>query len=291
MFNLMGGEPLLRYDFANILEHILKKDVICDVNTNCFLVPKYLDVLKQTSQIFTSVDGDEHAHDLNRGKGSYEKTLRGIIAARKAGIPVRINCTITRHNTEKIDFLIDLCEKHNLFLTFTPLVRVRDVLHKRATSLYLNDREAKETFLRIKKAKKATNRILNSDASLDFFINYPVALDKIVRRDETGKHADYYDKLCPYGRFQFFVISNGDVFPCHNMWNEPSFLPKNILSDGMCGALLNAGKLWCKYCWLANLVEWNQSTSLNWLIKGALMTLKQVAVCEKLQKNQEGTYS
>ncbi|MFZ1992292.1 MAG: radical SAM protein, partial [Alphaproteobacteria bacterium] len=70
MFNLMGGEPLLREDFPQLLDHIVAKGVLCDVNTNGFLVPKFIESLKHASQIFTSLDGDEAAHDANRGAGS-----------------------------------------------------------------------------------------------------------------------------------------------------------------------------------------------------------------------------
>lgn len=276
MFNLMGGEPLLRKDFAVILNHILQKNAICDINTNGFLVSKYIDILCAASQIFTSLDGDEVAHDRNRGKGTYQKTIKGIQAARLAGVPVRLNCTVTKNNTDQIDFLIEFCEQNNLFLTFTPLLRIRDTLESAAGNIYLDDKTARRTFKRIKEAKRKSKRIMNSDASLDYFINYPVALNRIVRRKDPDNLTGYYKKRCPYGRLQFFIISNGDVFPCHNMWNEPSFTPKNILTEGMEKALKNANDLWCKYCWLANLVEWNEFSSLKWLTKGCYMTFKQI---------------
>lgn len=276
MVNLMGGEPLLRSDFPEILEHAIGKNIVCDVNTNCFLVPKHIEKLKAASQIFTSVDGDEAAHDLNRGSGSFRKTIAGIEAATNAGIPVRINCTVTRANVGKIDYLIGLAERFDSFLTFTPLIRIRENLLEKAAHLQMSEQEARQAFADIKQAKSQTNRIMNSDASLDFFINYPVELGCIVRRDETGPAADYYSHPCPYGRLQHFVVSNGDVFPCHNMWNEPSFTPMNVLTDGTAEAVENASRLWCKYCWLANLVEWNEFTSFSWLAKGAYMTLKQI---------------
>jgi MoaA/NifB/PqqE/SkfB family radical SAM enzyme len=276
MINLMGGEPLLREDFPLILEHIYSKNIVCDVNTNCFLVPEHIGVLKKATQIFTSLDGDETAHDLNRGKGTFERTKSGIMAAREAGIPVRVNCTVTRHNSESIDFLIDFCRKNNLYLTFTPLIRARKALVENTKELALNDREERDVFERIKEAKKGTRCIMNSDASLDHIIHYPVELNRIVRRNDASSLANYYTQPCPYGRLTFFIISNGDVYPCHNMWNEPTFKPGNVMRDGTGRALENAGDLWCKYCWLANLVEWNEFTSLSWLLKGIRMTFKQV---------------
>lgn len=277
MINLMGGEPLLRTDFAEILEHIISHNVLCDVNTNCFLVPKHIDTLTKASQIFTSVDGDEEAHDRNRGKGTFVKTVNGIRCARKAGIPVRVNCTITRHNTHCIESLVTLCDELNLFLTFSPLIRIRDTLHKKAMHLQISDAEVRETFLRIKEAKKHTCRIMNSDASIDFFIHYPKPIGTIVPRNEKSSAIDYYTQRCPYGVLQHFISSNGDIFPCHNMWNDASFQPLNIITDGLDNALNHSSELWCKYCWLANLVEWNEFTRPSWLAKGVGMTIKQIA--------------
>ena len=71
MFNLMGGEPLLRQDFPEIMGHIVDRNILCDVNTNCYLVPEHLSTLVRASQIFTSLDGDEEAHDMNRGEGAF----------------------------------------------------------------------------------------------------------------------------------------------------------------------------------------------------------------------------
>lgn len=283
MFNLMGGEPLLRSDFAEILDHIVSKDVLCDVNTNCFLASEHLDALKRASQVFTSLDGDEAAHDRNRGEGSFRKAMDGILAARQAGIPVRVNCTVTRHSASCIDYLTELADRHHLFLTFTPLIRVRESRLSQAAELEMSDVEARAAFERIRQAKKHSKRIMNSDASLAFFINYPVELGRIVWRSEADTpHGRYYDHPCPYGRLQFFIISNGDVFPCHNLWNEPTLRPMNVVRDGTREAILATNTLLkCKFCWLANLVEWNEFTSPSWLLKGAYMTLRQLVTRER----------
>ncbi|MBF0134700.1 MAG: radical SAM protein [Magnetococcales bacterium] len=278
IINLMGGEPLLRDDFPEILRHIRARNIVCDVNTNCFLIEKHLDLLRtHATQLFTSLDGDEQAHDLNRGAGTFNKTVHGIRLARQAGIPVRINCTVTRHNADKIDFLIDFSERYNLFLTFTPLVRAHTGTLASTAALTPDDQEAKNIFQRIKAAKARSTRIMNSDAALDYYIHYPVPFGTIVGRDETGLHRNYYTRTCPYGRLQFFVTSNGNVYSCHNMWNEPTYQPGNVLRQGVRDAIMQAhAGLTCKYCWLANLVEWNEFTTLPWLFKGIRMTLRQM---------------
>lgn len=276
MINLMGGEPLLRDDFSEILDYIVAKGIECDVNTNCYLVEENLEALKKCSQIFTSVDGDETAHDLNRGEGSFRRILRGIEIARGAGIPVRINCTMTKHNLHSIDYLIDFADEHDAYLTFTPMVRATEKLKDRAAGLMPEEEDAKDMFRRVKKMKSSTNRITNSDKSLDFFINYPVPIGTIVQRDSPSNIRNYYDKPCPYGRLQFFVISNGDVYSCHNMWNDPETLAKNVILDGTEAAIQFAhDSLTCQYCWLANLVEWNEFTSPAWLAKGIGITIEQ----------------
>ena len=280
LFNIIGGEPVLRKDLSQIIEYILSKDVICDVNTNLMLVKNdspFLKTLSQATQIFSSIDGREAAHDLNRGHGSFKKTIQGLMAVRRIGLPVRINCTVTRHNIDDIDYLIDLANTWNFFLTFSPLVRPRIYLREKMTELTLSEEEARTFFKKVKEAKKKTGRIMNSDAALDYMINYPVDFDKIVYRTDSSGHSKYYNMPCPYGRTQFFFDSKGNVYPCQNMWNSSEFSPKNVIKHGVGRAIDNASRLSCKFCSFGNLVEWNKFTTFSWLKNGIKMTMKQLS--------------
>ncbi len=78
---LWGGEPLLYSKLPELCE-LLKEDprwtTLC---TNGLLVEKKLDILKPVSEnlvLLTSLDGFEEAHELIRGKGTYQKTLDSI---------------------------------------------------------------------------------------------------------------------------------------------------------------------------------------------------------------------
>ncbi|MGA1797052.1 MAG: radical SAM protein, partial [bacterium] len=58
-----------------------------------------------------SLDGWREGHDLVRGKGSFDKALQGIYAAREAGIPVSIATMIHRGNLKEFDRLRRFAEE------------------------------------------------------------------------------------------------------------------------------------------------------------------------------------
>ena len=79
--NLVGGEPLLRDDIRDIISYIKSGGIDCTMTTNGHFIPEKIDEIKGIDLMCVSLDGDEKTHDLNRGKGSYQKAIAGIEAA------------------------------------------------------------------------------------------------------------------------------------------------------------------------------------------------------------------
>ena len=51
MIHLGGGEPLLNKDFDKIIDAVKDRHMICRINTNGKLIPKYIDRLKRIDSV------------------------------------------------------------------------------------------------------------------------------------------------------------------------------------------------------------------------------------------------
>lgn len=275
MISLVGGEPLLHPDIDALVEYIVSKNIFLNLTTNGFLLSKHLDAAKKANEVSISLDGDRDSHNKNRGKSSFERVVKGIDLAVKNNIRVRLCSVITRHNFDQINFLIDFARKRNLFIYVSSLIDPPDIRKDAVNDLRLTDQQMKEFFVQLKEAKKKPNTpIINSFASIDYLLNYPLPFSDIINKDSP--HAEYYQLPCPYGRFQYLINNLGDIYPCGIMWNNDSYHAKNIFDVGLDDALANASRnLKCQCCSFANAIDWNSITSFPWLWYGLKMTLKQ----------------
>jgi len=110
---LTGGEPLLRKDVFEIAAYGVARGLRMVMGTNGTLITQ--EIATQMRDIPISRVGislDFPAADLQdnfRGRaGAFQAALAGIARARRAGIEVQINCTVTRLNVTYLDQLLSL---------------------------------------------------------------------------------------------------------------------------------------------------------------------------------------
>lgn len=110
---LSGGEPLIRKDFKEIVNAIIKNRMRFSVLSNGTLLNEelagYLKSTGRCNSFQVSIDGpgpDEH--DVFRGKGSFEKALRGLRILIKHNIPATVRVTIHKHNVKQLDEIAKL---------------------------------------------------------------------------------------------------------------------------------------------------------------------------------------
>ncbi|MGA1824286.1 MAG: radical SAM/SPASM domain-containing protein [bacterium] len=95
---ISGGEPMLYPYLKDFLAETAKLNVYRVLLTNGTLINEDTMYDCAVENIQFSLDGWQEGHDLLRGPGSFEKTIRGIYTARHAGIPVSIATMIHRGN-------------------------------------------------------------------------------------------------------------------------------------------------------------------------------------------------
>jgi radical SAM protein with 4Fe4S-binding SPASM domain len=203
------------------------------------------------TKLIISLEGpNRKSNDYIRGKGSFVKAMRAIKLAKKIGISVGINFTITNKNLTLVPSMIKLHKELNLdFVNFRRFIPVGS--GKENTSLILAPREYLKLNLLINKERKSDRRIaLAGDPTR-------ILLDKKLRK--KAKSAG-----CMAGIALISINPSGDVTPCGyinypignikkksliEIWNTSKILKKLRERDnlkGRCGKCHN--KLICGGC-------------------------------------------
>ncbi|MDY6853810.1 MAG: radical SAM protein [Thermodesulfobacteriota bacterium] len=114
---LLGGEPLMRKDFVEIAGFASERFEV-GVCTNGVLIDKrYAKDMKDAGiwLVGISLDGaTKETHDSIRGKGTYEKTLKGIENSLDAGLQVCIMHTVSQKNIHELPGILELVNDFNI---------------------------------------------------------------------------------------------------------------------------------------------------------------------------------
>lgn len=130
-----GGEVFTLANFPKLINTLIQKDIFVTVITNG-TIDKLEKIEKPLNcQILVSLDGPKKIHDLNRGSGNYEKSIKYIKHAQKLGFPVGVMFLITKDSYQfKDSFPAYLSKSLTLSNSTTPNIT------------YLTDRKMSLTY-------------------------------------------------------------------------------------------------------------------------------------------------
>ncbi len=269
MIVFLGGEFSIVPGIEEVVDRILEKGMVCDAVTNAILLPKKLKLFKKLDSICISMDGIGESNDITRGKGSSKKILNAIHIAKKEGIPVRINCVITKYNRHTYKQLLEWAKENNILVTFgMPFEdEIKDIL--------LDEKEMREFYKELIQLKEKGYPILFSYNAVEYMLNYPGSPSAFIMKDQINNvniHKRYKNR-CPYGNFIAYIHSDGMLLPCNNLYK----LRKkgvNICEVGVKKAWDSFAEMDCLACYEAGIPEWNFITSFKGILKGISITLK-----------------
>lgn len=113
-----GGEPLIREDLFELVEHACKYNIRSTISTNGTLISRNIAMkLKQTGMGYVgiSLDGIGSKHDEFRGvKGSFNKALDGIRNCLETGQKVGLRFTINRHTYDQLGDIFRLVKEERI---------------------------------------------------------------------------------------------------------------------------------------------------------------------------------
>jgi MoaA/NifB/PqqE/SkfB family radical SAM enzyme len=275
---LMGGEPLLFKGLDELVVFSKKLSISVDLITNGIGIEKQISTVKKVSSVMVSLDGDKEANDINRGKNSHKHVVEAVRILKENKIPVRINCMVARQNKNALPWLFEFAEEHKAPITFNLLSDFPHDAKDLEKDIMLSKDEIVEFYTKIldykKKDPQKSRLILASVETLQRTIEYPLPYQEIVWRTPDDKMNS--KNTCLFGQTWIHVNSNGDIYPCSQLWNQPDkFKPKSIRKDGIDAALENARKLDCKSCFCPAPGEWRRTFTPRGLLEGARVTFMQ----------------
>ena len=112
-WDISGGEPMLRTDFAEIFDYITRKSVSYSINTNGTLIsPKVAQLMKRKGVKMVALYGaTAPVHDhITRNPGSFEAAIRGISYLKEAGAGLTIQLIPMRDNFHQFNEMMSLAK-------------------------------------------------------------------------------------------------------------------------------------------------------------------------------------
>jgi MoaA/NifB/PqqE/SkfB family radical SAM enzyme len=110
---ISGGEPMLRPDFAEILEYIASRSASYSLNTNGTLItPSIARLLTRKGDKMVALYGataEVHDH-ITRHPGSFEATMQGFAYLKEAGAGFTVQLVPMRDNYAQYDDMVRLAE-------------------------------------------------------------------------------------------------------------------------------------------------------------------------------------
>lgn len=211
-----GGEPLVRPDIFELMEHSKKAGLINVIATNGTLITEEVACrLKEVGLATAAVSLDswrDEVHDFVRNKpNTFELAMRGIRAMKRAGIPLQINCTAMQYNIHDMDELVELADDlgSGIMLMYQLVPVGRGEIIKDAT-LKINENERLLKFLAKKQQDVST--IIEPVAGPQY---WPYLMELSGKTDGIWmKMAKQVFHGCSAGRGFVYIKSNGDVWPC-----------------------------------------------------------------------------
>jgi len=240
---LLGGEPLIRKDFDEIVDYIVGKHIIVETGTNGYFTKQNIDSLKKISLVCHSIDGNKEDMDKNRGEGSHKKILESLELCQANGIPVQMRAVFTKNNIGSLDYLLNLAKKYNTSLGLAEQAVVKD----KDNEYVMTTAELREFWQKVKNYKMQGYPVDKSFKLLDKIISYPLEfpIDKIFTKDDILPPNFTYPK-CNLSRGYMFLDSNGMAYPCARLFGK---FGKSIYdSGGIKGAWDYLAENNCLFC-------------------------------------------
>lgn len=170
MVAIPGGEPLIHKEIGEIVKGLVARKKFVSLCTNALLLEKKLDLFEPSPYLFFSVhlDGMREHHDKSVSqKGTFDKAVSAIKAARAKGFTVNVNATIfDGHEPEDIAAFLDYAKELGVGVSMSPgyaYERAPDQEH------FLNRRKTKDLFRKVFALGKGRNwQFMHSTLFLDF---------------------------------------------------------------------------------------------------------------------------
>ena len=218
---LTGGEPFLWPDFWTFYDELIDMGFVISINTNGSLIDeKAIEHLrrKPPQKINITLYGASDAtyQRLCGADHVFSRVDQAIRGLQDAGIPVRINCSLTPENAGDLDWIIDYAKERNTVLSVTtymfPPVR-RDPSQVGTNERFTPEESAGYTLHTVRRQQGEDRYRYHLKRILDGYID-PPGLDESCIDPIDGR------VRCRAGSASFWITWDGWMTPC-GMMPEP----------------------------------------------------------------------
>ena len=240
-FSCSGGEPLLRPDLGEVMQHAASLGAITSITTNGRLLAKRASSLTSLHTMLVSLDGNP---DFQKGTktNDVEELLAGIKVVRDLGVRVWLSSVLLEGSPAQMDFLISVAREYDLKILLQPFDNA--LIEDQPFAQKLEQKKLNDIFDYM--TTNAPERLANTPDYIDF-----VTSGKWLTPD-----------MCLAGRRTCFINSNGDVFACLPILlrNGPTL---NGLKVGWAEAFRGVTLDGCKPCRFPCMAELYNSFSMK----------------------------
>lgn len=109
--SLMGGEPLMRKDVGELIDHLKARHVNVAMNTNGWLFPQRMEQVRKLDLVCITLDGPPEINDRQRHPGAHDKVLEAIDLAQAAGVKVITMTVMTKGGLDTVDYVLKVAKE------------------------------------------------------------------------------------------------------------------------------------------------------------------------------------
>ncbi len=204
---LWGGEPLMRDDIGTIIRHAKSKGFYVTIDSNGLLWKERHGDLGGLDHVVFAVDGDEEAHEANRGAGTYARVREALdIAVGTEGLSVWTLTVLTKNNLHCIDTMIETAQQLGIHCAFQVLHH-NDALGRNHDTLIPSNKEYREAVRHLILRKKEGAPIASSFRYLKYLLSWPDYQQPTLEGQHEGLS-------CKAGSLYCNVDADGSVYAC-----------------------------------------------------------------------------
>ncbi len=250
---LGGGEPLVRDDIGLVVRRCADHGIFSQLETNGHRYPARAAELDGLGELVLAWEGPAEVHDLQREPGSWVRARAALATARARGVAVRLRTTLTRHNVDHVEAIIDAAEASGALAEFQLLRAAPLVAEAQAAALRAGPEALRAALRRILEARQAGRPVANPEKVL----RHLLAWEDLRQGTDTAPHGDLH---CLAGQLFVAVDADGTMSPCP-AWARR--FPGRDVRDGLDAAFDAARDHGCRACTDPGLTEYNYLYNLN----------------------------
>lgn len=220
-FTFHGGEPLLagaefyREALPLLVDGLSPRRIAFAIQTNLWkMTPEIAEIFAEYGvPIGSSLDGPKELNDLQRGKGYYDKTMKGYEIAREHGLDVRFITTFTSHSVKYKEDIFNFYLEKGLTLKLHPCLP--SLKGDNPEKWTLSPEEYGELLIYL------LDKYLENLGQIDV-----MNIDHLCKCVFTGRGT-----VCTYVDCMgdtFAVGPDGDIYPCYRFIGMPEYVMGNV---------------------------------------------------------------